>query len=389
MKVGTTMRWVVAAVLWTGVAAAQDVKPTVAPAPLELRRKPEAISKKDAEGLSIEFDRLVRAAGARIPTPSEMTAALTALKRQDFASSDEALAQLAQKAQTLYAIHVQLDYPVTGTVVGVGKVVRADGKRMGEEVRRLGPAGGVGRVVDLGAVGARQPPAGQLQPQAQVHVLAVHVKAFVEAVDAGVGGPAQQQEGGVDPVGPLTFANLGRPAQHVARQQPGGSGQQALVVLPAARGVELNGVHGAGPGIGFEHGRHGAPGLGAPPQIGVEHGEERAGAVPAVPFEGAVVVGAEAGGRGVLGHVQIEWPIPRAQPDGQARFGQVQRDDDAPRAVPAGLRQLGQQPLDLRPVPMADDGCRDVHAWRPRVSPGSRHAPAARRRGPWRTAAAR
>lgn len=122
-------------VLWVGEAVAQDVKPTVAPAPLELRRKPEAISKKDAEGLSFEFDRLVRAAGARIPTPSEMAAALTALKRQDFAASDEALAQLAQKAQTLYAIHVQLDYPVTGTVVGVGKVVRADGKRMGEEVR--------------------------------------------------------------------------------------------------------------------------------------------------------------------------------------------------------------------------------------------------------------
>ncbi len=135
MRVGTTMRWGLAVVLVGGVAAAQDVKPTVAPAPLELRRKPEAISKKDAEALSIEFDRLVRAAGARIPTPSEMTAALTALKRQDFASSDEALAQLAQKAQTLYAVHVQLDYPVTGTVVGLGKVVRADGKRMGEEVR--------------------------------------------------------------------------------------------------------------------------------------------------------------------------------------------------------------------------------------------------------------
>lgn len=131
------MRFAAAVLLVVGVgeAAAQDVKPTVAPAPLELRRKPEAISKKDAEGLSVEFDRLVRAAGARIPTPSEMTAALTALKRQDFASSDEALAQLAQKAQTLYAIHVQLDYPVTGSVVGVGKVVRADGKRMGEEVR--------------------------------------------------------------------------------------------------------------------------------------------------------------------------------------------------------------------------------------------------------------
>ena len=136
MRVGTTMRWVaVVLAAWAAEAAAQDVKPTVAPAPLELRRKPEAISKKDADGLSIEFDRLVRAAGARIPTPSEMTAALTALKRQDFASSDEALAQLAQKAQTLYAIHVQLDYPVTGTVVGVGKVVRADGKRMGDEVR--------------------------------------------------------------------------------------------------------------------------------------------------------------------------------------------------------------------------------------------------------------
>ena len=32
-------------------------------------------------------------------------------------------------------MHVQIDYPVTGTVVAVGKVVRADGKRMNEEVR--------------------------------------------------------------------------------------------------------------------------------------------------------------------------------------------------------------------------------------------------------------
>ena len=65
MRMGTTMRWGLAVVLVGGVAAAQDVKPTVAPAPLELRREPEAISKKDAEALSIEFDRLVRAAGAR------------------------------------------------------------------------------------------------------------------------------------------------------------------------------------------------------------------------------------------------------------------------------------------------------------------------------------
>lgn len=131
-----TLSWLsVFAVLVSLSAAAQDVKPTVAPAPLELRRKPEAISKKEAEQLVEEFDRLVRAAGARIPTPSEMSSALAVLRRQDFASSDEALAQLAQKAQTLYAVHVQIDYPVTGSVVAVGKVVRADGKRMNEEVR--------------------------------------------------------------------------------------------------------------------------------------------------------------------------------------------------------------------------------------------------------------
>ncbi len=117
------------------VAAAQDVKPTVAPAPLELRRKPASLSKKDTEQILNEFERLVRAAGARIPTPSEVKLAVDALEDKDFAGSDEVLAKLAQKAQTLYAVHLQLDYPVTGTVVGVGRVVRADGKRMNAEVR--------------------------------------------------------------------------------------------------------------------------------------------------------------------------------------------------------------------------------------------------------------
>ncbi len=118
-----------------GAAWAQVVKPTVAPAPLELRRKPASLSKKDTVQIINEFERLVRAAGARVPTPSEVKLAVDSLKDKDFAGSDEALAKLAQQAQTLYAVYLQLDYPVTGTVVAVGRVVRADGERMNAEVR--------------------------------------------------------------------------------------------------------------------------------------------------------------------------------------------------------------------------------------------------------------
>ncbi len=116
-------------------AVGQDVKPTVATAPLEIHLKPEAISAKETEALRDDFERLVRATDARVPTPSEMTTALASLKRQDFSSSDEALALLAQRAQTLYALHVQIEFGLAGTVVGVGKVVRTDGNRMTPGVR--------------------------------------------------------------------------------------------------------------------------------------------------------------------------------------------------------------------------------------------------------------
>jgi hypothetical protein len=136
-------RAVLLTVLFAGVVTAapavfaQTVKPTVAPAPLVMvmSRKPAPLTKRDIETVTNEFERLVRAAGARIPTPSEIAIAVAALERKDFAASDDALAELARKVQTLYAVHVQLEYTGAGTVVGLGRVVRADGKRMEIEVR--------------------------------------------------------------------------------------------------------------------------------------------------------------------------------------------------------------------------------------------------------------
>lgn len=132
---GSTWWWLAVGLVWAHAASAQDARPTVAPAPLELSHSPEAISAEQQQQLLEDFDRLVRVTGVRVPMPSEMAGALSAMQRQDFSESDEALAQLALMAQTLYAVHVRIDYPDAGSVVAEGKVVRSDGTRMGEPVR--------------------------------------------------------------------------------------------------------------------------------------------------------------------------------------------------------------------------------------------------------------
>ncbi len=119
--------------VYAPTAFADEERASIAMAPLELRRKPEAIQK--ISELVEEYERLVRATGAQVPPPAETKAALDALKRQDWASSNEALGQLAHSMKTTYGIYLQVDYPVTGTVVGLGKVVSSNGVLIGKEVQ--------------------------------------------------------------------------------------------------------------------------------------------------------------------------------------------------------------------------------------------------------------
>ena len=115
------------------LAVAQEPQPTLAPFPLELRRTPSGFSKKDGEELRAEFRRLVRSAGAMVPNAGTMETALLELKRQDCDRENDCLQQLAQKAQTLYGLHASIDYDLAKNVVATGRVVRDDGKLVGEQ----------------------------------------------------------------------------------------------------------------------------------------------------------------------------------------------------------------------------------------------------------------
>ena len=115
-----------------GLAVAQDPQPTVAPFPLELRRMPSGFSNKEREELQAEFRRFVRSAGAMVPNAGSMDSALLALRRQDCDRENECLQQLAQRAQTLYGLFASIDYDMTKNVVATGRVVREDGKLIGE-----------------------------------------------------------------------------------------------------------------------------------------------------------------------------------------------------------------------------------------------------------------
>ncbi len=111
------------------------MKPAVAPAPLEVLRRPASISAGDHAKLLEQFERLIRASGVRTPAAAQLKAAIDGATREDWSSSDVALSELAQRAQMLYGLYVQLDYPLTGSVVAIGRVVRSDGSRTRAEVR--------------------------------------------------------------------------------------------------------------------------------------------------------------------------------------------------------------------------------------------------------------
>lgn len=119
------------AVAATG-AFAQTPLPEVAPFPLELVRASSDTSKKEREDLQKLLPMMLRAADAAVPDSARLATALTELRRADCNRDDECLAQLARLAGSLYALFAQVDFDLDGNVVVSGRLVRDDGKGMGQ-----------------------------------------------------------------------------------------------------------------------------------------------------------------------------------------------------------------------------------------------------------------
>ena len=121
-------KWLCVAVSLSSLALAQTAGPVVMPFPLELKRTPPGLTQEDRDSLQREFTRLLRLSGAKIPDFVRYDVALKELKRQDCEREDECLAQLAKKAEALYALYGSLDTTLEGGVQVSGRVVRDDGK---------------------------------------------------------------------------------------------------------------------------------------------------------------------------------------------------------------------------------------------------------------------
>jgi hypothetical protein len=112
-------------------ALASEPLPQVAPFPLEVKRAPSNVAKKDKEELVKLFPMLVRGADAAVPEGAKLSGALAELKRQDCEREDECLTQLAKLSGALYGLYANVDYNTDKRVVAVGRVVRDDGVVMG------------------------------------------------------------------------------------------------------------------------------------------------------------------------------------------------------------------------------------------------------------------
>lgn len=112
-------------------ALAQTAGPGVAPFPLEVTR-PSNLTEKQRDTLQATYKVLLRRAGVVVPDGAKLAGALKELKRGDCDREDACLAQLAKLSGALYGLYAAVDLTADGTVVAAGRVVRDDGKLMGE-----------------------------------------------------------------------------------------------------------------------------------------------------------------------------------------------------------------------------------------------------------------
>ncbi len=131
---------VLAALISTG-ALAQEATASVMPFTLDVQRVAPGFSKKEIEELRVELPRLLRVAKLSVPSTAVSTEALIALKRQDCDRDDGCLQQLAQKAETLYAIYASIDYTIEKNVVAAGRVVGDDGSLVRRQISVTLPKG--------------------------------------------------------------------------------------------------------------------------------------------------------------------------------------------------------------------------------------------------------
>ncbi len=131
---------VLAALISTG-ALAQEATASVMPFTLDVQRVAPGFSKKETEELRLELPRLLRVAKLSVPSTAVSTEALIALKRQDCDRDDGCLQQLAQKAETLYALYASVDYTIEKNVVAAGRVVGDDGSLVRRQISVTLPKG--------------------------------------------------------------------------------------------------------------------------------------------------------------------------------------------------------------------------------------------------------
>ena len=189
--------FVMVVAVWGAVAAAQ--RPTVTPHPVEVMTRD--VTPAQIEALQKEYRRLLSLAQVTMPPRATLTSAMSELKRQDCATSDDCLRRLAVLGGTLYALYVTAVRDPDGSTTLTGRVVRDDGKLvLGPIVKkefRKGTEGAdatMGRALNVLIAEAKL---GQLTPSREaVTVVTPPVEApkvdagvavaQVESVDAGV-----------------------------------------------------------------------------------------------------------------------------------------------------------------------------------------------------------
>ncbi len=117
--------WVV--VLVASAAAWGQESAPVTPFPLDVQRVPTNVTAKEVDALKPELARALRQAQVMVPPTATIETALSALKRQDCDRDDSCLQQLAQKAETLYAMYAAVDFNIEKNVVVTGWVVNDEG----------------------------------------------------------------------------------------------------------------------------------------------------------------------------------------------------------------------------------------------------------------------
>jgi hypothetical protein len=121
---------VLAVVFVSSVAYGQIAKATLIPYPLEFDPDP-VLQRSEGTLRAAWIDGLRDRSGIIVTGLKEVEIALKASRRQDCRESNDCLAQLAQKAGTLYAIYGHFAHTQAKQLVLVARVVRDDGKLMG------------------------------------------------------------------------------------------------------------------------------------------------------------------------------------------------------------------------------------------------------------------